>query len=68
MVAAVYSPWALLILAAIIVLLFGGKRLVGAGRGLGSGIREFKDSITGHEPEEQKELTPRRTPVDRDDL
>jgi len=61
MVAAIYSPWAWLILVLVIVLLFGGKRLVGAGRGLGTGLREFKDSIKGDEPAEEKELPPARS-------
>ena len=31
----------------IVLLVFGPKRLPGLGRQLGSGMREFKDSITG---------------------
>lgn len=37
----------LLILLVILLLVFGPKRLPGLGRQLGSGMREFKDSITG---------------------
>jgi sec-independent protein translocase protein TatA len=37
----------LLILLVILLLIFGPKRLPGLGRQLGSGMREFKDSITG---------------------
>ncbi len=37
----------LLIVLGIVLLLFGPKRLPGMGRALGSGMREFKDSITG---------------------
>ena len=36
----------LLILLGIAILIFGPKRLPGLGRSLGSGLREFKDSIT----------------------
>ena len=68
MVAAIYSPWAWLILLAVLVLLFGGKRLVGAGRGLGTGLREFKDSIKGDDASEQKELPKARDPSERDAL
>ena len=41
------SPWeiALVLLAAL--LLFGGKRLPEMGKQLGTGMREFKNSITG---------------------
>ena len=42
---------ALLLLA---LLLFGAKRLPEIGRSLGSGMREFKDSVSGnHTPEPQ---------------
>jgi TatA/E family protein of Tat protein translocase len=37
----------LLILLAIILLLFGAKRLPQVGRSLGSGIREFRKAIGG---------------------
>ncbi len=41
------SPLHLLILLVIILLLFGAKRLPEIGRSLGTGMREFKDSVTG---------------------
>jgi sec-independent protein translocase protein TatA len=37
----------LLIVLVIVLLIFGPKRLPGLGRQLGSGMREFKDSISG---------------------
>ena len=39
-----------LLLAFIILLLFGGTRLPQVARGLGSGIRNFKNSLKGEEP------------------
>jgi sec-independent protein translocase protein TatA len=42
------SPWELLILVFVILLVFGPKRLPQMGRSLGSGIRELKDSVKGH--------------------
>src|ERR687884_141880 len=41
------GPLELLVVLGIILLIFGPKRLPGAGRALGHGIREFKDSISG---------------------
>jgi sec-independent protein translocase protein TatA len=41
------NPVHLAIIALIIVLLFGARRLPELGRSLGSGIREFKGSLTG---------------------
>jgi sec-independent protein translocase protein TatA len=37
----------LLIVLAIVLVLVGGRKLPALGRGLGSGMREFKDSIKG---------------------
>jgi sec-independent protein translocase protein TatA len=39
----------------VILLLFGGKRIPELARGLGKGIREFKDASSG-KPEENKEI------------
>jgi sec-independent protein translocase protein TatA len=46
------TPWHILLILLIALLLFGGKRLPEIGRSLGSGMREFKDSLTGHTPAE----------------
>jgi sec-independent protein translocase protein TatA len=41
------------------LLLFGAKRLPEIGRSLGSGMREFKDSVSGEKkPEARSELPP----------
>lgn len=40
------GPWELLIILFIVLLIFGAKRLPEMGKSLGSGIREFKKSIT----------------------
>lgn len=44
-----FSPIQLLIVLAIILLVFGAKKLPEIGRNLGSGAREFKDGITGQD-------------------
>jgi sec-independent protein translocase protein TatA len=41
------SPTHIVILLLIALLLFGAKRLPEIGRSLGSGMREFKNSVTG---------------------
>ena len=41
------GPLELGIILLIILVIFGPKRLPGLGRQLGSGMREFKESITG---------------------
>ncbi len=47
------GPWELVILVLIILLVFGARRLPEIGRGLGKGMREFKDAITGKEERSQ---------------
>jgi sec-independent protein translocase protein TatA len=42
-------------IAAVILLLFGARRLPEIGKSLGSGIREFKKSITGEDDKEALE-------------
>ncbi len=45
----------LLFLGMIVMLLFGATKLPAIGRGLGEGIREFKKSIKGEDPEQPSE-------------
>ena len=42
----------LLILLVILLLIFGAKRIPEIGRGLGGGLKEFKDSATGKSADE----------------
>jgi sec-independent protein translocase protein TatA len=55
------SPTHIILILALALLLFGAKRLPEIGRSLGTGMREFKDSVTGHNPPEAAQL-PRRRP------
>jgi sec-independent protein translocase protein TatA len=46
----------LIVVLVIVLLIFGPKRLPGLGKQLGTGLREFKESITGeskHEDEDE---------------
>jgi sec-independent protein translocase protein TatA len=45
--------WEILILAFVIVLLFGSTRLPAFGRYLGRGMREFKDGLLGKDEQER---------------
>ncbi|MCJ7586336.1 MAG: twin-arginine translocase TatA/TatE family subunit [Candidatus Aminicenantes bacterium] len=51
------GPTELLLIALIIVVLFGARKLPELGKSLGDGIRNFKKSISGKESDE-KELPP----------
>jgi len=52
------NPVHIALLLLVALLLFGAKRLPEIGRGLGSGMREFKDSITREE-----DMSPAAVPV-----
>jgi sec-independent protein translocase protein TatA len=41
------GPTELIIVLVIVLVIFGPKRLPGLGRSLGSGMKEFRDSIAG---------------------
>jgi sec-independent protein translocase protein TatA len=47
------GPLELGIVLLIVLFVFGPKRLPGLGRQLGSGMREFKDSITGKDKDDR---------------
>jgi sec-independent protein translocase protein TatA len=49
------GPLELGIILLIVLIVFGPKRLPGLGRQLGSGMREFKDSITGKDKDDDDE-------------
>jgi sec-independent protein translocase protein TatA len=50
----------LIIVLVIVLLIFGPKRLPSLGKQLGSGMREFKDSISGKDKDDDDEDTERR--------
>jgi sec-independent protein translocase protein TatA len=61
--------WEILILLLVVLLVFGPKRLPEMGRSLGRGMREFKESISGKDFEDEPankrltELPPAEEPV-----
>ena len=44
----------IIILLVIVLLIFGPKRLPDMGRSLGRGMREFKDSVTGKDSDDDE--------------
>jgi sec-independent protein translocase protein TatA len=49
----------LIILLIVLLLIFGPKRLPEMGRSLGKGMREFKDSVTGNDKNDEPPELPR---------
>ena len=50
-----FGVWELLAILAIILLIFGAKRLPEIGSSLGKGICTFKSAVTGEDPEESQD-------------
>jgi sec-independent protein translocase protein TatA len=48
------GPLELIVVLVIALVVFGPKKLPELGRSLGSGMREFKDSITGHSKDDDE--------------
>ena len=55
------GPLELGIVLLIVLVIFGPKRLPGIGRQLGTGMREFKDSITGKAKDDDEDERPALT-------
>jgi sec-independent protein translocase protein TatA len=55
-----FSIWQIAIVAVIALIVFGPKRLPELGRSLGSGMREFKESITGKSDDEERKRAEKR--------
>jgi sec-independent protein translocase protein TatA len=48
------GPWEIILLLLLALLLFGAKRLPEIGRSMGRGMREFKDSLSGKERDDDE--------------
>jgi sec-independent protein translocase protein TatA len=60
------SPFHLLIVLVIAILVLGPKRIPEVARSLGSGIRHFRDSLSGEDPETEEDdaTAPKQPPLD----
>ena len=60
--AAMPGGWEMVVIAIVILLLFGAKKLPELARGLGQGIREFKGAVDGV----KDEINDAKDKVDKD--
>lgn len=56
------GPWQVVIIVALILLLFGGKKIPELMKGLGTGIKEFKDATK----DENSQPTTKKEPSKED--
>jgi sec-independent protein translocase protein TatA len=61
------GPLEIILVLLIVLVIFGPKRLPGLGKQLGTGLREFKDSVTGDKRDDderpQVEAPPAQPPA-----
>lgn len=51
----IIGPWQVVLIVAIALLLFGGKKIPELMKGVGQGMKEFKKSLSSDDDEEKKE-------------
>jgi sec-independent protein translocase protein TatA len=62
------GPLEIAIVLVIVLLIFGPKRLPGLGKQLGTGMREFKESITGKDKDSDDDVERTARADDRRDV
>ena len=55
MILGVMGPWQFVLIFVIVLLLFGGKKIPELMKGLGQGMKEFKDASKGESTPEDKD-------------
>lgn len=53
--AGMIGPWQIILIVVVVLLLFGGKKIPELMKGLGKGIREFKDGMNEDSKTEPKD-------------
>ena len=56
MILGIVGPWQIVLVLGIVVLLFGGKKIPELMKGLGKGIKEFKDASKEDESKNKDEI------------
>ena len=49
------GPWQVVLIVAVVLLLFGGKKIPELMKGLGRGVKEFKDATRGEEDKNDRD-------------
>jgi sec-independent protein translocase protein TatA len=48
------GPWQIVLVIVVVILLFGGKKIPELMKGIGSGIKEFKNAAKDEQPADSK--------------
>lgn len=55
MILGVIGPWQVILVLGIVVLIFGGRKIPELMKGLGQGVKEFKDASKGEGEKKEEE-------------
>ena len=50
----IIGPWQIVLIIAVVLLLFGGKKIPELMKGIGKGAREFKKGLSGEDEEDEE--------------
>lgn len=51
MILGMFGPWQIVLIVAVVLLLFGGRKIPELMKGFGKGMKEFKDATKGEDTE-----------------
>lgn len=54
------GPWQIALLVIVVLLLFGGRKIPELMRGLGGGIKEFKNAVKDDDKLDEKKSSPEK--------
>ena len=60
-----FGIWELVIIAILVLVIFGGRRLPELGRGLGQGLANFRQGLRGTPPPDPAPDAARKEPADQ---
>lgn len=49
------GTWEVILIALVVLLIFGGKKIPELMKGIGKGVRSFKDGVNGKEDQEEQQ-------------
>jgi sec-independent protein translocase protein TatA len=55
MILGTFGPWQFVLILVVVLLLFGGRKIPELMKGLGQGMKEFKDASKGSNPSKEGE-------------
>lgn len=55
MILGMFGPWQVVLVVVVVLLLFGGRKIPELMKGLGKGMKEFKDATNKDEEKENKD-------------